>query len=373
MRSLAICGAGVREARPDNQTLRTITMEGVPVHCGILETEPPRFEPEGAHRDSVLCRIRAFSCNYRDKSLILRMAVTDRRTGFYVVGSEFVAEVQAVGRNVTDLSPGDRVIGDNAYPFSGVDGLAPGIPTNHGSREVQILHRAKLMAIPPSMSDDVAAGFSIGGQTAYSMIRRLGLSDGETVLVTAAKSNTSLFALSALSKKNVTVYALSTSDRQTRALYDLGVKEVFVADPRQGPLIAHPELQRVAVACGGFNAVIDPFFDLYLPHMPAIMAMGGRYVTCGLYDQYLGMVGKGGGPETPVASAGIMVLVMMKNLSIIGNCIGQTSDLAAAVADYTAGRLPVQIDSVFEDDPAAFLERTYNAPERFGKVIYRYR
>jgi NADPH:quinone reductase-like Zn-dependent oxidoreductase len=373
VRNFAICSQDVRILQPENPTLQSITIEGAAVHCGIIDTPEPVFDPHDANqRQHVLIRVRAFSCNYRDKALILRMAVSGRDNAFYSIGSEFVAEVVAIGRDVTDLVPGDRVIGDNAYPASGVQGLPPGVPTNHGSRELQALHRAKLVRIPAAMPDAVAASFAIGAQTTYSMIRRLGLAAGEPVLVTAAKSNTSLFAIAALRQHNVDVYAVSTSERFANELAALGVKELIVVDPSHQPLASHPQLAAIVAHTGGFAGVIDPYCDLYLAHMPSMMAIGGRYITCGFYDQYLELVG-GSRKPIPVELRQLPFLVMFKNISLIGNCIGTAEDLQRAFADYEAGRLPVRVDRIYQGlDTGEFLDRTYNAPDRFGKVVYAY-
>ena len=131
------------------------------------------------------------------------------------IGSEFVGEVAAVGADVTGLALGDRVMGDNHYIGAGDAGrdYAEGVPTNAASQEYQVFHPAKLIAVPPEMPDEVAAAFSIGAQTAYSMVRKLALPYGGHVLVTAARSNTSLFVISALKQLGVNVYATSTSRR----------------------------------------------------------------------------------------------------------------------------------------------------------------
>jgi NADPH:quinone reductase-like Zn-dependent oxidoreductase len=123
---------------------------------------------------------------------------------------------------------------------------------------------------------------------------------------------------------------------------------------------------------GGFAGVIDPYCDLYLAHMPAVMAVGGRYTSCGYYDQYLGLIGRER-PPLRVPLGQLPGLVLIKNLSIIGNCIGLTADLDQALRDFAAGQLAVRIDRVYRGtDTAAFLERTYNASDRFGKVVYAY-
>lgn len=57
----------------------------------------------------------------------------------------------------------------------------------------------------------------------------------------------------------------------------------------------------------------------------------------------------------------------------MGNCLGETEDLAQALQEYTPGALPVTTDAVFEGSQVgAFIHRTYCAGDRFGKVIYQY-
>jgi NADPH:quinone reductase-like Zn-dependent oxidoreductase len=374
MRNVAICGSQVQRATPTGQSaIQTISLEGVTVRCGLIETPDiqfDRFSPETSNQ--VLVKIRAFSCNYRDKALILKMATNGPAHTFYVVGSEFMGEVVDVGSTVTDFEKGDRVIGNGSYPSSGVEGVPPGIPTNHGSKEYQLFHPAKLIKIPPEMPDEVAAAFPIGAQTTYSMIRRLNLAENANVLVTAAKSNTSLFAINALRRYGFNVYATSTSARFEAKLKELGLKQLIVVDPDLPNFAEHPTLRTLAQELGGFDAVIDPFFDIHLGKVIGVMGVGSRYITCGFYDQYSQLVGQSFQPQWN--GRHIMTAVMLGNLQIIGNCIGQTEDLREAIADYAAGKLPVVIDSVFSgyDQVGAFFERTYNSPKRFGKVVFKY-
>jgi len=350
----------------------TVVLNDVAVSCGIVETGEPQFDPDAEeNRFHALIRVRAFSLNYRDKNRIFTMAVSGADNGFYVVGSEFLAEIVAVGREVIDLGPGDRVIGNNAYPVADCDSVAPGVPTNHASREYQVLHRAKLFKVPDSMPDATAASFSIGAQTIYSMIRRLDISEGANVLVTSAKSNTSLFAIQALKSRKVNVYATSTSKRFEAELDRADVKQLTIIDPEGGSFADIPELARVGREHGGFHFVIDPYFDLHFARVLDVMAIGGKYISCGVYDQYLSMIQK---PPARVYKTGQEFMKMMiKNIEVIGNCIGLTSDLQLAACDFAKGKLDVAVDSVFSDgEVVAFLDRTYNAPERFGKVVYQY-
>jgi NADPH:quinone reductase-like Zn-dependent oxidoreductase len=375
LRSFAIFGS---PPSTDVTQPAKVRLEGISIDCRIIDLPDLDFDPDAeANRAMALVRKRAFSLNYRDRSFVLGTALNASPEKFAVLGSEFVGEVVACGPEARGLRPGDRVIADNAFPNSGVPGLPGGIPGNMLSKELQVVHAVKLARIPDNMSDAEAAGFSIGGQTTFSMVRKLALAPGAAVLVAGGRSNTSLFAISALKAHGfdppVEIYVSTTSDRSEQALRALGVTDVIRVDPAGVSFAANPVVQRVMRERGGFDAVIDPFFDIHLlPSIP-VMANGGRYVTCGLYDQTGHLVPNQSSRREPPSVAGVMSRVMFNNLQIIGNCLGSTSDLENALAAFAAGRFPMIVDSVFSDgDPSAFLDRTYNAPERFGKVIYKY-
>jgi NADPH:quinone reductase-like Zn-dependent oxidoreductase len=371
LRNFAIFGRKAADSPGPRDVVQTVTLDDVTVHCGIVHTPEPEFLPDAPeYLNSVLVRVRAFSLNYRDKALIFKMALKGTETAYFVVGSEFAGEVVAVGRGVTTRRPGDRVMSDHAYPETRLPGIKPGVASNHSSREFLVLHEGKLARMPDNMTYACGAAFSIGAQTTYSMVRRLDVREGMNVLVTSAKSNTSLFAINALRGRGVNLYATSTSHRFEAELRSMGVKELCVLDTRKVRFASHAVLAEVAMN-GGFHCVIDPYFDLHLSPSIEVMAVGGKYITCGLYDQYLDFIGK----ELPGAArtGQELPLVVIRNLQVIGNCIGLPADLDNAAADYAAGKLPVVIDSTFSGSCAgAFLDRTYNAPERFGKVVFEY-
>ena len=369
MRGIAICGREVTSPDP----IDVVEIDGLVVRCGLVPLPDVELDPSlPEHHERVLVRKTAVSCHYRDKAHILGLAASGDDDAFVVIGSEFVGEVVDRGREVTGLEVGDRVIADASYPGSGAAGIPGGIATEHGSRELEIFHPAKLLKIPRQMPDTVAAAMPIGAQTTYSMIRRLDLKAGEDVLVTSAKSNTSLFAINVLKCLDVNVYATSTSQRFADELRQMGVRELVRIDPDVGDFAEQAELRAIASACGGFDAVIDPFCDLHLSGVLGVMAFGGRYVTCGLCHQSPHVTG------TKAANAswngrGVLTTLIRKNLHLIGNCLGDTADLQRAVDDYANGGFEVVIDSVFRGHQVgAFLERTYNFCDRLGKVVYEF-
>jgi len=204
------------------------------------------------------------------------------------------------------------------------------------------------------------------------MVRKLNLEPGANVLVTAAKSNTSLFAINALKAQGVNVYATTTSAQHSEKLETLGIKQLFVVDPSLDTFIKHEQIRDVVIEIGGFDGVIDPFFDIHLAKVLDVMGPGAKYVTCGLHEQYQSIIGQSTA-YPPISLKTVLLKAMFRNLTIIGNCIGTTSDLQRALNDYSSESLPVVVDSTFRGKQAgAFLDRTYNSGDRFGKVVYQY-
>ncbi|MEM7593391.1 MAG: zinc-binding alcohol dehydrogenase family protein [Cyanobacteria bacterium P01_A01_bin.83] len=375
LRNIAICSKQNKNSLTNFDYIHRLEMNGFPVFCGLLYSPERKFSNQVEENNyRVLVRKKAFSCNYRDKALIFRIAkqAIESEDIFFAVGSDFVAEVIDIGAKVTELKIGDRVIGNNAYPDADIEGVKPGIPSNHGSKEYQIFHQTKLIKVPPQMSDTEAAAFSIGAQTSYSVVRKFNPSRGANILITAAKSNTSLFVINALKKYGVNIYATTTSELFVEELKAMGVKEVIVVDKKPNSLLENQSIQTIFEATGGFDCVFDPFFDIYLAQSVQLMKFNAKYITCGLYDQYFDLIGKEF-TTTDANLSKLIGLVMMKNLQIIGNCLGTREDLQNALEDYVSGNLKVTIDSVFTGKQVGgFLDRTYNAGDRFGKVVYQY-
>jgi hypothetical protein len=83
MRQLCIMGPERSSTGLLNGTEGTFELEGVQVRYGIIETPDLSFDPDAdKNADMVLLRVRAFSCNYRDRALILRMATSDHRANY---------------------------------------------------------------------------------------------------------------------------------------------------------------------------------------------------------------------------------------------------------------------------------------------------
>ena len=228
------------------------------------------------------------------------------------------------------------------------------------------------MRMPDTMSFVEGAAFTIGAQTSYGMIRRLAPKVGSTALVTAGRSNTSLFLINALRARGVRVFALSSSRQHFERLRSLGVEEVFNPGMLTKKFAGKEPIVAVARKLGGFDHVFDPFFDIYMSRVLVLLAFGGSYISCGLYNQYQEAIGL----EMPHVMSDYkeaILCALKNNLRIQGNRLGVKGDLRKALSDFEAGSLPLVIDSNYTGDEVGdFLLRTYVSADRFGKVIYSY-
>ncbi len=350
------------------------------IPIGIIDVDG--FSPDtlDEKQNAVIVRKKAFSMSYRDRAILFSMYGRfynqnndkDNVAFFSCVGSEFIGEVIARGNNVKHLKIGDRVIPNAQYPLPGNAELHPGIPTNQASRRAQLFHKDQLVKIPKELPNEVASSITIAGHTVYSMMEKAELKAGNNVLVTSLKSNTSMALVSALKSKDVNIWGLTTSSHHVEKFLSIGINKVVINDSRTKDFLEVEEIKEFVKETGGFDVVFDPFFDLHLSKVTSCMNVNSKYLSCGFYKQLnLRKVEPEEVPEKSVNE--IMIECILKNISIIGNCLGEKRHLEQAIDEYLKGNFDIPIDSVITgNDIAYFFDRTFNDPDRFGKVVYKY-
>lgn len=148
--------------------------------------------------DQVRIRQTAVGLNYID---------TYHRSGLYPIplpsglGVEGAGVVEAVGKSVSHLKPGDRV----AYA-----GGSPG-----AYAEMRVMPAALLLKLPDHVSDAQAASMMLQGMTVQYLIRRTyKVSAGETVLWHAAAGGIGLIACQWLKSLGVTVIGTASTEEK---------------------------------------------------------------------------------------------------------------------------------------------------------------
>lgn len=368
MKVVAICNSKLRDVMPNTQFYNFV-LDGESIPISLLDA-PDLDYTELLSPNSVVLEVSAFSCNFRDRTLLHLFyenckTLSGKQKYFYSpIGSEFAGTVLEIGSAVTSLRKGDRVMANTSYPFR-TNGSMGGVPTNFASQGILLLEEDQLIKVPDYMSDEVAAAFSVSAQTAYSMVRRADLKKGDNVLVTAATSNTSLSVIERLKNRGVNIFGLSSkAEKYEKVLCDMGVKKVMSLSD----LVEEGDLNTFFIKMK-FDAVFDPFFDLYFEKLMPFMNFGGRYVFCGFYNQHPSF----GFEEHARSLYPLITKCITSNISLIGNCLGRKEDLIEAIFDYSNKYYVPPIDSVHTEDAILdFLVKSF-VSERFGKVVYKYK
>jgi len=348
------------------------------ISIGIVDQPIPDFNTL-ERNNFVLVKKDAFSLNYRDRAIInyfwqvIFQTSTVDKPILCPVGSDFVGRIINVGSNVKDLKIGDRVIPIAQYPESLSPNLKPGLPTNYASKRFEVFHKDYLLKIQNDIPDEVAASLTVAGHTVYSMVENAKLSKGKNVLITALKSNTSLALLAALGESGCNIFGITSSHKFNETFKKLGVTEII--NYRELPQNSINEIQQIEdilKKINGFDVVFDPFADLHLSKVVDCMNYNSKYITCGSWVAQ-NRSGQPGITDNEKMDDKILPYLILKNIHIIGNCLGHKRHLVKAIQEYLSGKFNFPIDSIITgNDIAYFFDRTFNDPERFGKVVYKY-
>lgn len=140
----------------------------------------------------------------------------------YVPGLEACGTVEAVGADVDDLAPGDRVI-TMMQKLGGIHGIRPG-----GYQELLRCPADTLVRVPSSLDLEMAGALGLPAVTALLAIRILGAVPGQRVLVHAATSAVGTCAVQLLAASGCHVIATGTRANKLERVRELGAAELAV-------------------------------------------------------------------------------------------------------------------------------------------------
>jgi NADPH:quinone reductase-like Zn-dependent oxidoreductase len=139
---------------------------GGPEVLELIDVEPPSPGPGQA-----LVRVRASGVNAIDWKLRKGLMAAVRPLKFpYVGGIELSGVVEAVGEGVTDVQPGDEVLG----------------PADAAYAEYAVARADHLAKKPAEMSWELAAALPVAAETAQRTLSALAVKAGDTLLIHAA-------------------------------------------------------------------------------------------------------------------------------------------------------------------------------------------
>ncbi len=343
------------------EKLGIIKLGELEIPLGLVELDKPEFDPNiEKNEDSVLLKVNAFSCNYRDKGMLANnflILMRDNRS-FVPFGSEFCATVIDKGKNVSEFEMGEKVISNCAYSDYLKSGLQPGVVTNFSSLGWLRLHKSKLVKKVDSFSDSQAACFSLGAQTAFGMIRRSGILESEkkSPMVFSSSSATSLFIIQILKALNIDPVCVSSKPATNK------MKQIF----EEVKYVTNEELGNY----GDYSThTFDPFYDLNILNAMNAIDFEGKYIYCGLFEQHPLLATKDiADYECTIREA--LKIGVLKNVSVIGNCLGTTQDLKDAIDLYKSKSIYPIIDCEYKlEEGISFVNSSFVSRNKVGKCV----
>ena len=327
----------------------------------LTDVPPPAATPGPG---DVRVGIRAAALNHLDLHVVQGLPLEYRFP--HILGADGAGVVEAVGRDVAALRPGDRVmlnpgIADYSceYCRAGEHSLClnyrllgehvPGTLTE--SVVVPAQNVAVIPTLVPPLGWAEAAAFSLVTLTAWRMlVTRVQVRAGETVLIWGIGGGVALAALQIAKLRGAKVIVTSSSDAKLQAAKRLGA-DVTLNHKTQ----KISQEVRALTNKRGADVVVDSVGEATWDESLRALARGGRLVTCG-------------GTTGPKVGIDLRRLFWYQ-WSILGSTMGNDAEYREIVRRLGTGELRPLVDRVYPFGEArAGFERLARG-EQLGKIV----
>lgn len=301
--------------------------------------------------DEVLVRVKAAALNHLD--LRLRAGKSPRPVELpHVGGIDAAGDIEEVGKNVTDLTPGTRVVIDPTVK-SPKGFTVMGVNFHGGFAEFVKVPATNVVPIPDELSYDDASALPICYVTAwYGLYDRGGMQNGETVLIHAAGSGTGSAAVQVAKEGGAYVIATAGSDEKLEKVKEIGADETINYNNSDFA----EEVKKITDGKG-----VDLIFDqvgasVWENNLKSLKAKGR-----------LLLVGVVGGGQTTFN----LGPVIMRDISVLGVTVfnAPRQNLINAINLVSLNRFKPVIDKTFPLSEAAEAHKMLEDRNQFGKVI----
>ena len=247
----------------------------------LLIGDMPKPEPKAGE---IRIKVAAAGVNYPD-ALIVQKKYQLQPPLPFVPGTEVAGTIDAVGEGVPALKPGDRVVA-----MTGLGGFA----------EYVCVAAANAAALPPGISDEVAAAFTLTYATSHhALFDRGSLKAGETLLVLGAAGGVGLAAIELGKAAGARVLAAASTDEKLAVCHAHGADALInysIVDLR--------EAIKTLTDGKGADVIYDPVGGAYTEAALRAIAWRGRLLVVGFANG-----------EIPKIAANLLLL---KGASAIG-------------------------------------------------------
>jgi NADPH:quinone reductase-like Zn-dependent oxidoreductase len=266
------------------------------------------------------------------------------------IGYEAAGTVSAVGPGVEGLKVGQRV--------ASVPGFSMNKYGAYGERVVVPAWAA--VPTPDNLSDEQAAAVWMQYLTAWGALIEIGkLTEGESVVITAASSSVGLAAIQIANMVGATPIALTRTSKKAQALRDAGAAHVIASAEQD-------VVAEVKKATGDKppRIVFDPVGGPLVEKLAAVLARGGILFEYGALST----------EPTPLP----LFTVLGMGLTIRGYTLFEFTQYPGAalkrgidfvLKGLAEGKLKPIISKTFPLDKIADAHRYMEANDQFGKIV----
>jgi len=314
------------------------------------------------HPHEVLVRVRACALNHLD--LWVRRGIPGVNIPLpHIPGSDIAGEVVQVGREVTTVYLGEKVVlapgvtcGKCAACVSGNDNRCReftnlGYLIDGGCAEFVRCPEVNCLPCPENLSFEEAAAVPLVFQTAWHMlVTRAQLQPGEDVLIIAGGSGVGSAAIQIAKFFGARVIATAGSDEKLARARQLGADDVI----HHGIMKIHQEVRRLTHK-RGVDVVFEHVGAATWDESVASLTLGGRLVTCGATTGYDAKVD--------------LRFLFSRQLSLLGSYMGTKSELRTVMKLVAAGHLKPVVDRVLPLASCAEAHAYLENSKQFGKVV----
>jgi NADPH:quinone reductase-like Zn-dependent oxidoreductase len=313
-------------------------------------------DPVPGPRD-VLLDMRAASLNFRDL-VVLRGQHGRRVQPPLIPLSDGVGVVAAVGAEVTDLKPGDRVCPaffqnwEAGAPPADLEAGRLGGPLDGVLATARVFPASGVVRVPDHLTDAEAATLPCAGLTAWSALRTAPpVAPGETVLILGT-GGVALMAVQLAKAAGARVILTTSSPDRAARITALGADHVIdrSATPDWAAAVQ-------AFAPAGVDRVLELGGAATLPDAIRVTRTGGQII----------LIGNVTGNEARL----FLPAVLVRQLTLRAVTVGHRQGLAALARALDAHAIHPVIAEVFAFDTAPDAFRALEARGGFGNICIR--
>jgi NADPH:quinone reductase-like Zn-dependent oxidoreductase len=281
----------------------------------------------------------------------------------HILGNDIAGVVRAVGPLVDWVSAGDEVMlqpgvscGHCIECLSGRDNFCPeydilGYRRDGGYAELVAAPAVNVIPKPKSLGWEEAAALPLVTVTAWHMlVTRARVEPGEEVLIHAAGSGVGSIGIQVARLRGARVIATAGSDEKLQKARELGADEVVNYTREDWPR----EVRRLT-GKRGVDVVFEHTGAETWPGSIAVLAKGGRIITCGATSGY--------DARTDLRQ------VFYRHLSLLGSFMGSKAELLQAMKFIERGSIRAVVDRTMPLGEARRAHELMQDRAQFGKLV----